>query len=131
MRRRIHITMAGVVGSVVDRNPTWCGRQYEPGLTTTDLGRATCERCIAAEKRYREDVAYHRTQERIQREEDLVPGLVGDLLAEVRSGWGEDAVSRGSVLTLLFERIVARQLPQADLLNTLIAIDAELTARGL
>lgn len=129
--RKIHISMDGAIGSVTTRNPTWCGLEHRPGLTTVDLTRATCERCIAAEKRFREDVDYHRTQERIQREEDSVPALVDNLIAEVRAGWGDEAVGRGSVLMLLFERIVARQLRQADLLNTLIAIDAELTSRGL
>ncbi len=70
MPSKLHIARAGVAGSVVTRNPTWCGREYRLGLTTSDPNRATCERCIAAENRYREDVEYHRTQERLQREED-------------------------------------------------------------
>lgn len=70
MPGKLHIARAGVIGSVTTRNPTWCGREYRLGLLASDSSRATCERCITLEQRYREDVEYHRTQERLQREED-------------------------------------------------------------
>lgn len=60
-----------------------------------------------------------------------VPELVSDLISEVREGWGDESVNRGAILTVLLARIVSRQIHVADLASKLIAIDGELSARGL
>lgn len=70
MPGKLHIARAGVIGSLTTRNPS----EYRLGLLASDASRATCERCIALEQRYMEDVEYHRTQERLQHEEDSRDG---------------------------------------------------------
>lgn len=97
------------------RSRSSCGIRSES--VTSEADEVTCLKCLlslaAAVKR------------------QSVPELVSDLISEVREGWGEEAVNRGAVLTVLLARIVARQIPVSGIYAKLVAIDSELTARGL
>ena len=92
-----------------------CGLVTSEATNETD--RVDCQVCLKALERAL-----------IKRE----PGpLVDDIIAEVRRGWGDEAVNRGAVLTILLERIIARQLTESGLILKLTAIDRELSNRGL
>lgn len=84
---------------------------------TADVESVTCLVCLRA------------LQRALRKREPAA--LVDDIIAEIRAGWGEESVNRGAVLTILLERILARQLTESGLILKLAAIDQELTARDL
>jgi len=84
---------------------------------TADAEAVTCLVCLRA------------LQRALKKREPAA--LVLDIIAEIRAGWGEESINRGAILTILLERILARELTESGLILKLAAIDQELTARGL
>ena len=111
--RKSHLHYAQAVNPS-GRSRSACG-QFSSEVTSEadDVTCAACQRCL-------ESALKRRTPD----------ALVNDIVREIRNGWGDDAVSRGSILTILFERIVNRQFTESGLIPKLIALDREISSRG-
>ena len=71
MTRRVHMPRPGAA-SLTDLAALWCGAARTEFTPTTVFEHlASCRRCVAANRRHREDAEHRRTQARLQAERAL------------------------------------------------------------
>ena len=67
MSRKVHLPKPTPGVSVVDELPLFCGKARDAETLTTCFDtRATCRRCIEANRLYQEDLDYRRTQDKLR-----------------------------------------------------------------
>lgn len=71
MSRRVHLPKPTLGISIVDELPLFCGRPRDADTLTTCFDRrATCRRCIEANRLYQENLDHARTQAKLRAERE-------------------------------------------------------------